>query len=147
MRCPVCGGWAKKVGEDRYGIIYRCSVCGYEWTDLRVSVKPVEVRRKPKPEVHLKKTAPSQYVFTFHELDIKPFLKIAMKHRYGLGGPSFKQYKDYTRVFFPTPKGEIISVGTLTHDKFITNDKILALELAKLLETAFEKEVPIEEEI
>ena len=32
MRCPVCGGYAKKVGEDKYGIIYRCSVCGNEWT-------------------------------------------------------------------------------------------------------------------
>jgi len=33
MRCPVCGGYAKEVGEDKYGITYCCISCGNKWTE------------------------------------------------------------------------------------------------------------------
>jgi len=35
MRCPVCGGYAKEVGRDKYGITYRCISCGSEWTEVK----------------------------------------------------------------------------------------------------------------
>jgi len=46
VRCPVCGGYAKEVGKDKYGITYRCISCGSKWTEVKKKLTDEKVERK-----------------------------------------------------------------------------------------------------